>query len=165
VRIDVVSSRSIRNADFLARVFAPKPRFVARTSLNYARATLLGERRLRFMDIAVDYECNLSCAHCSALPLKQPQGQRLSVEEYSKLARTLRDAGVVLFHFTGDEPLLRKDLEDVIAAFDPRSCGISIQSNGFPATRNRLESLRSAGADIFCVSLDSGSAAQAFKSV
>lgn len=148
--------QSLKNAKFLARIFARKPKFLARTIANYVRATVLGQHRLRFMDIAVSYDCNLACTHCSALPMKQGGEEPLTVEEYAKLSVQLRRAGCVLFHFTGGEPLLRKDLEQIIQAFDPKSCGISIQSNGFPATRKRLESLRGAGVDIFCVSLDSG---------
>ena len=146
----------LNNAGLLGRVFLRKPRFFSRTALNFARSTLLGQQRMRFMDIAVDYACNLSCVHCSALPLHRSDEPPLSVEEYGRIAGELRAAGVVLFHFTGGEPLLRKDLEDIIQAFGPESACISIQTNGFPATQKRLASLRSAGVDILCVSLDSG---------
>jgi MoaA/NifB/PqqE/SkfB family radical SAM enzyme len=156
-RTDIMSlSRYVSNAGLLGRVFARKPKFLARTAAGFARAALLGQHRMRFMDIAVDYNCNLSCSHCSALPMSRADEKPLSVEQYKVIAQDLLREGVVLFHFTGGEPLLRKDLEEIIAAFDPsRSC-ISIQSNGFPATPKRLKSLRGAGVDIFCVSLDSG---------
>lgn len=148
--------RFISNVGLIGKVFIRKPKFLARTIANFTRATLLNEHRMRFMDIAVDYACNLSCTHCSALPMHRPGEQPLSVEEYKKIADDLRREGVVLFHFTGGEPLLRLDLEEIIRAFSPDKCCISIQSNGFPATPKRLQSLRAAGVDIFCVSLDSG---------
>ena len=90
----------LNNADLLGRVFLRKPRFFSRTALNFARSTLLGQQRMRFMDIAVDYACNLSCVHCSALPLHRSDEPPLSVEEYGRIAGELRAAGVVLFHFT-----------------------------------------------------------------
>lgn len=149
-------SRFISNAGLVSKIFVRKPRFLARTIVNFIRATLLNEHRMRFMDIAVDYACNLSCTHCSALPMQRFDEKPLTVEEYKKIADDLRREGVVLFHFTGGEPLLRKDLEEIIRAFDPDKCCISIQTNGFPATPKRLQSLRDAGVDILCVSLDSG---------
>ncbi|CAA7612121.1 radical SAM/SPASM domain-containing protein [Magnetospirillum sp. UT-4] len=125
---------------------------------GYLRATAFREHRLRFSDIAVDYACNLSCTHCSALPMRSEDKPLLAVEDYRRIATDLRREGCVLFHFTGGEPLLRKDLEDIIQAFDPASSCISIQSNGMAATPRRLRSLRRSGVDIFCVSLDSGMA-------
>ncbi len=148
--------RKSKNTMFLARIFARKPRFFARALANYSRAAFLGQHRLRFMDIAVDYTCNLSCSHCSAMSLRQRDQPRLSVDEYRRISAELRHHGCLLFHFTGGEPLLRNDLEDIIRVFDPASSAISLQSNGFPATRKRLEALKKAGLDIFCVSLDSG---------
>lgn len=148
--------RFLSNAGLVSKIFVRKPRFLARTIKGFIRATLLNEHRMRFMDIAVDYACNLSCTHCSALPMQRLDEKPLSVEEYRKIADDLRREGVVLFHFTGGEPLLRKDLEEIIRAFDPDKSCISIQTNGFPATPKRLQSLRKAGVDILCVSLDSG---------
>lgn len=147
--------RFISNIRLLSGIFVRKPKFLARTVVNYIRATLFNEQRMRFMDIAVDYACNLSCTHCSALPMLRSDETPLSIEEYRKIADDLRREGVVLFHFTGGEPLLRLDLEEIIRAFGPDRCCISIQSNGFPATPQRLKSLRAAGVDFFCVSLDS----------
>ncbi|MCL2220346.1 MAG: radical SAM protein [Chitinispirillia bacterium] len=104
----------------------------------------------------MDYACNMKCSHCSAVTLVQTQAKQLTLDDYSRLADQLCKEGCLIFHFTGGEPLLRKDLEDIIRTFKPKRCGISIQSNGILASRVRLELLRKAGADIFCVSIDSG---------
>ncbi|MBF0339697.1 MAG: radical SAM protein [Magnetococcales bacterium] len=112
--------------------------------------------RLRFMDIAIDYNCNMTCDHCSALPMKDPEEKRLTLDEYARIARELQDEGCLIFHFTGGEPLLRKNLEEIIRAFRPERCAISIQTNGWLVTRERLRSLKAAGLDMMCVSIDSG---------
>jgi MoaA/NifB/PqqE/SkfB family radical SAM enzyme len=148
--------RFISNVGLVSKIFMRKPKFFARAIGGFFRATLLKEQRMRFMDIAVNYDCNLSCTHCSALPMQRTNENPLSVDEYKSIAEGLRREGVVLFHFTGGEPLLRKDLEEIIRAFGPEQSCISIQTNGFPATPKRLQSLRDAGVDILCVSLDSG---------
>lgn len=109
---------------------------------------------LRFMDIAVSYDCNFSCEHCSSEALKSNRVP-LSITEYERIAQDAMDCGVMAFHFTGGEPLLRKDLLDVIAAFQPDKNLISIQTNGWFVTEDFLVAYRAIGGDILCVSVDS----------
>ena len=146
----------VQNVFFLSRLIFHKPLFLIRLFFAYFRVIVLHQQPLRFMDIAVDYACNLSCQHCSATIMKRVDVPRLTVEEYKRFARSLQRDGCLLFHFTGGEPLLREDLEDIIRAFRPSRCGISVQSNGQLVTRERLLSLKGVGVDIFCVSIDSG---------
>lgn len=149
-------SRIYSNATLILNVAKRKPKFLARLGAGAFRAIILRQRRLRFIDVAIDYACNMKCKHCSAVSLGRKNEDLLTKEEYAQLADQLCAEGCLIFHFTGGEPLLRRDLEDVIRSFKPERCGISIQSNGILATRERLKSCREAGADIFCVSIDSG---------
>ena len=151
-------NRILSNAGVLYNLAKRKPRFMARLVYGGFCAIVLRQNRLRFMDIAVDYECNMKCSHCSAVNLSRGHKveERLTREDYTFLADQLCKEGCLIFHFTGGEPLVRNDLEDIIQAFNSNRCGISIQSNGILATPCRLKSLREAGADIFCVSIDSG---------
>lgn len=135
--------------------FLRKPRFLLRVIRNYALAILPGTiKPLRFADVSVTHTCNLKCVHCSEQGLRRDAKDALTIEEYKLLAQKLIDEGILIFHFTGGEPLMRKDLEDVIRAFQPDRCMISIQSNSSLATRERLQSLWDAGLDLFCVSID-----------
>ena len=145
-----------QNLRFLGGICIRKPLFFARLLYGFFMARVLKQKRLRFMDIAVDYACNMRCVHCSAASLSDPGTPKLTLQDYATLARMLRAQGCLIFHFTGGEPLLRKDLEEIIKAFKPSMCSISIQSNGLLVTRERLRSLRRAGVDIFNVSIDSG---------
>jgi len=145
-----------QNAHFLSQICLRKPLFALRMASEFCRARFLNQRRLRFMDVAVDYACNMKCVHCSSAHFIQTHESKLSVKEYQHIADSLCNEGCLIFHFTGGEPLLRPDLETIIAAFRPNRCAISIQSNGLLATRERLLSLRRSGADIFNVSIDSG---------
>jgi len=148
--------RAYSNALMLLNVAQRKPKFLARLAGGWFRAVILRQQRLRFMDVAIDYACNMKCSHCSAVSLGRKKEQKLTLNDYASLADQLCNEGCLIFHFTGGEPLLRSDLEDIIRACKPECCGISIQSNGILADRKRLKSLREAGADIFCVSIDSG---------
>jgi len=148
--------RALSNAVFLLNLAKRKPKFFTRLVSGGFRTIVMRQNRLRFLDVAVDYACNMKCSHCSAVHLGRWGKARLTLDEYTSLADQLCKEGCLIFHFTGGEPLLRRDLENIIKAFKPERCGISIQSNGLLADRSRLESLREAGADIFCVSIDSG---------
>jgi MoaA/NifB/PqqE/SkfB family radical SAM enzyme len=57
--------------------------------------------------------CNLTCSHCfaGALPRRE---QALTMEELDHLFRTLAEMGAFRLGLTGGEPLLRRDLFDII---------------------------------------------------
>ncbi|NED60052.1 radical SAM protein, partial [Streptomyces sp. SID10244] len=67
----------------------------------------------------------------------------------------VRDLGIRTIRFTGGEPLLRRDLEDLIAAVSdlPDPPEIAMTTNGL-GLRHRIEPLVAAGLDRINVSLD-----------
>jgi MoaA/NifB/PqqE/SkfB family radical SAM enzyme len=135
-----------------------KPRLIRRLLSGYMSAFLKGNTigSLRFMDIALSYTCNFRCQHCSALALDRgKEGEELTLEDYRRVAAQAMELGVCAFHFTGGEPLLRKDIFDVIRAFHPQENLISIQTNGWHVDERFLDAFREAGGDILCVSVDS----------
>jgi len=142
------------NLSFVVKSFRSKPKLMGRMIAGYVRAFSSVSGPMRFMDVAVSYNCNFSCQHCSAEALKSDKSP-LSIFEYKRVARDAMDCGVMAFHFTGGEPLLRDDLLDVITAFQPRENLISIQTNGWFVTDDFLKEYKSIGGDILCVSVDS----------
>jgi radical SAM protein with 4Fe4S-binding SPASM domain len=142
------------NLAFVLRSFRTKPKLMQRMVIGYMRAFTSSSGPMRFMDVAVSYDCNFSCGHCSAEALKSNKSP-LSIMEYKRIAREAIDCGVMAFHFTGGEPLLRNDLLEVIDVFQPRKNLISIQTNGWFVTDDFLKAYRSIGGDILSVSVDS----------
>jgi len=127
-----------------------KPALKWRALGNYGRYLRSGRPPLRFCDLAVTYDCNMVCAHCSAARLGDPSREPMTVADYARLGGELRRAGVLSVQITGGEPLLRDDLEEIIAALN-----VSVVTNSSLATRERLRSLKGAGLDNLCVSIDS----------
>jgi cyclic pyranopterin phosphate synthase len=84
-----------------------------------------------------------------------PGDELLTAEELVRVVRLAVDQGVQEVRFTGGEPLVRPDLEDIIAGVaglpDPPS--ISLTSNGIGLTA-RAQSLKDAGLTRINVSLD-----------
>jgi cyclic pyranopterin phosphate synthase len=109
--------------------------------------------------ISLTDKCNLRCTYCmpaEGLPFLPP-ASLLTREEIVRLARiAVEQFGVRQIRFTGGEPLLRKDLVDIIrdvAAIEPRP-EISLTTNAIGLS-GRAEALAAAGLNRVNVSLDS----------
>ncbi|SVC22670.1 uncharacterized protein METZ01_LOCUS275524, partial [marine metagenome] len=73
-------------------------------------------RPLRSLRISVTDRCNLRCQYC--MPEEDyvwlPRNDILTFEEISQLVDVFTSVGVDRIRLTGGEPLLRKDLPDLV---------------------------------------------------
>lgn len=137
-----------------------KPELVARLAWAVLKTKLIGRAPLRYVDFSINHSCNLTCAHCFAKALHVKGRPSMRVEDYARVARECMAMGTVNFSFQGGEPLLSKDLQQIIQACQPRRNVISVTTNGTLLTPARVLELRSWGVDILTVSLDSGLASE-----
>jgi cyclic pyranopterin phosphate synthase len=108
--------------------------------------------------VSLTDRCNLRCAYC--MPPEGldwlPTPEVLTGDEIVRLITIgVETLGIREVRFTGGEPLLRRDLADIIAAtaaLDPRP-DISLTTNGIGLDR-RAVGLKAAGLDRINVSLD-----------
>jgi len=108
--------------------------------------------------VSLTDRCNLRCSYC--MPPEGldwlPAPEVLTGDELIRLIRIgVETLGIREVRFTGGEPLLRRDLVQIIAAtasFTPRP-DISLTTNGIGLDR-RAGALRDAGLDRINVSLD-----------
>ncbi len=117
------------------------------------------DRQATDLRISLTDRCNLRCTYCmpaEGLPFLPPPAL-MSKEEITRLARiAVTEFGVRQVRFTGGEPLLRKDLVEIVrsvAQLDPRP-EISLTTNAIGLS-SRAEALAEAGLDRINVSLDS----------
>jgi len=61
--------------------------------------------------VSLTNKCRFNCWHCSKA---YRQGEELRKEAWIQIMKKLQDIGVSVIGFTGGEPLLREDLEDII---------------------------------------------------
>ncbi|MDO4899490.1 GTP 3',8-cyclase MoaA [Actinomyces sp.] len=121
-------------------------------------------RTVRDLRLSVTDRCNLRCTYCMPEHGLEwlPGPQLLTVGEISRLARVaVEQLGVERIRLTGGEPLLRRDLEDIvtaIATLRARRTGlkpdIGLTTNALGLDK-RASALRSAGLDRINVSIDS----------
>jgi GTP 3',8-cyclase len=108
--------------------------------------------------ISLTDRCNLRCTYCmpaEGLPWMARDEQLTDAELVRLVTIAVRDLGVREVRLTGGEPLLRRGLEDLVAAtaaLRPRP-DISLTTNGIGLAR-RAGALAAAGVDRLNVSLD-----------
>lgn len=105
-----------------------------------------GERRPYTLIAELTYACPLACAYCSN-PTSRSQGPALSTDTWLRVLEEAADLGVLQVHLTGGEPLLRKDLEAVVARARELDLFVVLITSGVPLDRERLRRLREAGLD------------------
>ena len=120
------------------------------------------KRPLRDLRISLTDRCNFRCTYCmprhlfGADHLFLPKRELLDFDEIERLARLAAGLGVNKLRLTGGEPLLRRDLDVLIArlaAIDGID-DICLTTNGSLLTRKRADELKAAGLNRVTLSLD-----------
>jgi len=110
--------------------------------------------------IGLTYRCQCDCVHCGMDLYRVDPAEELSPEEVKNVIRQARELGAVEITFFGGEPLLRKDLEELVAFASSLKMLPSIDTNGLLLTSERIRKLMDAGLAAVKVSLDSPDAAE-----
>ena len=116
-------------------------------------------RPLKDLRISVTDRCNFRCRYCMPrevfgkdFPFLE-RGGIMSFEEIDRFAGIFIDLGVEKIRLTGGEPLLRKNLPDLISMLSMRDVEIAMTTNGVLLPRY-APVLSAAGLDRVTVSLD-----------
>jgi PqqA peptide cyclase len=93
------------------------------------------------------YRCPLACAYCSnPLELARHDAE-LSTDDWARVFREAAALGVLQVNLTGGEPLVRADLEILVAAARASDLYINLITSGIPEDAERLKRLAAAGLD------------------
>ncbi|MFM9327919.1 GTP 3',8-cyclase MoaA [Paenibacillus mesotrionivorans] len=115
-------------------------------------------RKHDYIRISVTDRCNLRCVYC--MPEEgvefEPEENILQAEEIREVVRVLAGMGIRKLRLTGGEPLLRKDLPELVAmlAAVPGIEDIGLTTNGI-FLEKKAEALKLAGLTRINISLDS----------
>jgi cyclic pyranopterin phosphate synthase len=119
-------------------------------------------RPLRDLRISITDRCNFRCTYCMPKEVFGrdfqflPHAQLLTFEEIARLARTFVTLGVEKIRLTGGEPLVRRDVEKLVAMLAGQEGlrDLTLTTNGSLLARKAM-SLKEAGLRRVTVSLDS----------
>lgn len=130
-----------------------------RKPLVYAKIKDFPEKIKRGESVALvqlqyNYACNFKCRHCAIERFKTHKGESLSVLDVSMIAEQADKMGLASICISGGEPLIFPDLEDVIEAIGPHRFVISIDTNGYFLTEDKIKWLVSMGVDRIHLSID-----------
>ena len=128
--------------------------------MSEAPSDTLG-RRLHDLRISVTDRCNFRCVYCMPREafgrdhLFLPRSELLTFEEIERAARVFASLGVEKLRLTGGEPLLRRDLEVLVAklAGVPGIRDLALTTNG-TVLAQKARALKAAGLTRVTVSLD-----------
>ena len=120
------------------------------------------QRPLRDLRISVTDRCNFRCTYCMPKEIFGrdfaflPPGQLLSFEEITRLAQIAVGLGVEKIRLTGGEPLIRRDIEKLVAQLASLDGlrDLTLTTNGALLVR-KATLLKDAGLNRVTVSLDS----------
>jgi len=102
--------------------------------------------------------CNLACAHCYMDAETRLDGgsDELSTDEVKGLLREIASrSNETMVVLTGGEPLLRRDLEELVAQGHALGLSMVVGTNGVLLNGQRVASLKAAGVMGMGISLDS----------
>jgi GTP 3',8-cyclase len=127
---------------------------------NASQISLLDpfHRSVDYVRIAVTSQCNLRCSYCKSEAHEERSTARslLSKEEIITIMKALASLGVTKVRFTGGEPLLRKDIAELVLEAKKNSAitTVGLTTNGLLLDRS-LAALIDAGIDAINFSIDS----------
>ena len=95
--------------------------------------------------------CNLACTYCNEYDsVSKPVPADVLISRIGRLA----DLGLSILTFSGGEPLLHPDLDDIIKATRRRGILAGMITNGYLLTAERVQRLNRAGLDHLQISID-----------
>jgi len=99
------------------------------------------------------YRCPLQCPYCSNPMELAKYRDELDTESWLRVLDEAAALGVIHVHFTGGEPLVRRDLESLVRRARERDLYTNLSTSAANADAMRLRALRDAGLDCIQVSL------------
>jgi pyrroloquinoline quinone biosynthesis protein E len=124
-----------------------------------ANGLALAEYRPYTLVAELTYRCPLRCVYCSN-PLDYGRYRdELDTAAWKRVIAEAEQLGVVGLNLTGGEPLVRDDLEELVAEARHRDLYTSLITSGIPLTRDRLARLRELGLDAVQLSIQDVAAA------
>jgi radical SAM protein with 4Fe4S-binding SPASM domain len=113
---------------------------------------------LYLIAINLTRRCNLACAHCymdAETRLEGGEGELTTGEVKALLDEIVSRSDETMVVLTGGEPLLRRDLEELVTHGSQRGLSMVVGTNGVLLNEARVKTLKSAGTMGMGISLDS----------
>lgn len=113
-------------------------------------------RDLTYLRLSLTERCNLKCIYCREENEFCKGRHELTLLELEQLIAVFVELGITKIRLTGGEPLVRRDLEEIISMISryPQICDLSMTTNA-QGLEDRIHVLHRAGLKRINVSMDS----------
>lgn len=122
------------------------------SKMTLAKAALFQNAPV-YVQFYVTARCNLTCEQCNII-YTNSDVRECTIDEIERIADNFAAMGVAIVLLTGGEPFARKDLPQIIRAFESRGVHVRMQTNGFASEEQIARAVEAGGKDI-SISLDS----------
>lgn len=119
--------------------------------VSLAKAALFKNQPI-YVQFYVTPRCNLACEQCNIIYANSDM-KECSLDQVEKIAENLAKLKVAIVLLTGGEPFTRKDLPQIIQAFESRGIHVRMQTNGLASEEQIVAAIEAGGHDI-SISLD-----------
>lgn len=126
--------------------------FSSLSKITLAKAALFKDAPV-YVQFYVTSRCNLTCEQCNII-YANSDVRECTLDEIKLIADNFAAMGVAIVLLTGGEPFMRRDLPEIIRAFESRGVHVRMQTNGFASEEQIAQAVSAGGRDI-SVSLDS----------
>lgn len=113
-----------------------------------------GTPKLRLIAWEVTRACNLVCKHCRAEAITEAPPGELSTEEAKALIDTFPETGSPIIIFTGGEPLMRKDVFELVRYARDKGLRCVMAPNGTLITPEIAQEMKESGIARCSISID-----------
>jgi len=120
--------------------------------LVYEKVIKYNMPRIQFQ---YNYICNAKCDHCSIDNVKDKNRKSLTLENVKDIFDQADKMGISRVTITGGEPLMFKDLDQLVEAIGAERFWLQCDTNGLLLTEQKVKHLKEIGIDCIAPSLDS----------
>ncbi len=121
------------------------------TALARGARMLLEPTAPVLVQMVVTRRCNLSCGYCNEYDDVSPP---IESEKLKRQIDHIAELGTVVLTFTGGEPLLHPELDDLVAYAVAKGLVVTSITNGYPLTRTWIHRLNAARLSFLQISID-----------
>lgn len=131
---------------------------IAREVHYQARCLRLGwgmvARRLIHCNLQITYRCNFTCRICDFWKTRHDPADELSLDDIRLIGRKLSRLGTLIISLAGGEPLIRRDIYDIITALNRAGHFPILITNGWFVDESTAKDILRAGLQEISVSID-----------
>lgn len=125
------------------------------TKKYFEEGTFYNNTKPTFVTIKPTLNCVANCLHCNPRSKKFTREKVLTLEEYNQLFKKLKKLGTKQICISGGEPLLYKDIVDLVKLVTKNGMQASLNTNGWLLNTNKFKELIDAGLLVINLSIDS----------